>query len=242
MWRRLIELRVFPTNWVITPAFPEQMVRLSYPFNEGCQSILVSRSPDYYPVQLSNVRSFSIKSEVDIFEATPSIFPSAGLAFKAIPRNFEALDEAFCRVLIEVQFKAPEPTGEKDQQQDEILSIHTQQIQDLQGDVETLMSEAPEVWQVPDLENGWQPFGAPLADPSYRQDRGRVYFRGGLANGLLTASAFTLPMGYAPSTQLVLPTVSVGAGRLDIYPDGSVIPLQGDASFISLDGLSYWVG
>ncbi len=106
-WRRLIDLHVSPESWVLTPSFQEQIVRLSYPFNDGCQSVIVAQSPPVYPVQLSNVRTFGIKQERDVYQLTPSLFPESGLAFRAIAASRKK--PAQCRVLIEVTDPDPPP-------------------------------------------------------------------------------------------------------------------------------------
>jgi hypothetical protein len=137
--RRLIDLRVFPETWVLTPSFEERVVRLSYPLNQGCQSILVAQSPSFYPVQLSNVRAFVVKAESDVFELGTNFFPDSALAVRAIPNDFRSRD-AYCRVAIDVE-ALPTETGQnspQDAAQNTQLYQHSQLIAALRADVDVL--------------------------------------------------------------------------------------------------------
>lgn len=102
MPRRLIELRVYPDTWVLSPSFPERIVYLSYPFNEGMQAVLVAQSRAFYPAVTANTRSYTLKATTDVFRMPVNIWPEEALAFKAIPRDYKQ-NSGYCRVLIEVE-------------------------------------------------------------------------------------------------------------------------------------------
>lgn len=249
-WRRLIELRVFPAEWVLTPSFPETVVRLSYPFNQGCQGVLASRSPEYYPVQLNNVRSFSIKSEADIFDVSPTIFPSAGLAFRAIPRDYRQQGDIYCRVLIEVADKPPILPDEQEQAQNELLIQHTQEIAELRTDLDALNLPTVPQWQALIPVNGWTDFGDPVAPVGFCVDAlNTVYLRGlTVGTGATDATMFVLPVEARPLYRRVFPVVTeipsygINFGRVDVLADGSVQWIAGGNSYISLDGIVFKVG
>ena len=130
---------MFPETWVLTPSFEERVVRLSYPLNQGCQSILVAQSPSFYPVQLSNVRAFVVKPESDVFELGINLFPDSALAVRAIAQDFRSRD-AYCRVAIDVD-TLPTETGQdspQDAAQNTQLNQHSQLIAALRADVDAL--------------------------------------------------------------------------------------------------------
>lgn len=101
------------------------------------------------------------------------------------------------------------------------------------------------------LLNGWQssPYGTATPSVQIKTNRwtggstpGSVHFSGAIANGA-SAVAFTLPLGYRPSSTVYVPVVMCGTthGRLIVQPSGSV-SVQAEASFAnaqcftSLDG------
>lgn len=79
-------------------------------------------------------------------------------------------------------------------------------------------------WQsVSSLANG---FTAPTA-VAYRRINGIVYMRGNLFNGTANTGAFTLPPGYRPSVDVVVPVQKYGTPNLDyitIGTNGVVLP------------------
>jgi hypothetical protein len=79
-------------------------------------------------------------------------------------------------------------------------------------------------WQsVSSLANG---FTAPTA-VAYRRINGIVYMRGSLFNGTANTGAFTLPSGYRPSVDVVVPVQKYGTPNLDyitIGTNGVVLP------------------
>lgn len=97
-------------------------------------------------------------------------------------------------------------------------------------------------WTAPTLTNSWITFGGSYPTPSYRKDaNGRVYLRGVLKSGTLTAAAFTLPAGYRPAAKLSFSPLNANAGaQMDVNTDGTVVPGAGSTSYIGLDGISFF--
>jgi hypothetical protein len=95
------------------------------------------------------------------------------------------------------------------------------------------------------LQNGWTnaPFATSAA--AVKNVGGIVHFRGAIAGGT-TAQVFTLPPGFAPTTNVYVAVDLCGAknGRLLIQPSG-VVSVQAELAFsdaqcfTSLDGASY---
>lgn len=62
---------------------------------------------------------------------------------------------------------------------------------------------------------------------AYRKLNGVVYLRGNLFNGTANTGAFTLPVGYRPSVEVVLPVQKYGTSNIDyitVGTNGVVIP------------------
>lgn len=246
MPRRLIELRVYPDTWVLTPSFPERIVQLSYPFNDGMQSVLVAQSRAFYPVALSNIRAFNLKPETDVFKLSLNLFPEEALAFKAIPLDFQRRS-GYCRVAVDV---AEEPTPEPDTiaalQQANV--VQDAAIADIQSALGTLAT-VPE-WTNATLLNGWANFGAPFHPVSYCIDPKGVVRLRGVAYGTASTGTvmFTLPEGLRPLDRLILGIATGGVsyalqfGRIDFLTDGTVEFLSGGLYFVSFDGLSFVSG
>lgn len=102
---------------------------------------------------------------------------------------------------------------------------------------------ATQPWQAPTLLNGWVYFGAPYSTPGYYRDPlVRVHLKGLLKSGTTIAGTpyFTLPAGYRPGSELILPIMSNGAlGQVVIDTSGNVEHHVGSAVWISLDGISF---
>ncbi|MEY9862064.1 hypothetical protein ABH935_007708 [Catenulispora sp. GAS73] len=103
------------------------------------------------------------------------------------------------------------------------------------------------------LQNGWSggPYGT--AQPAVQikssyytggSNQGTVHFVGAISGGANGSVAFTLPVGYRPSTTKYVPVDMCGAtnGRLIIHTDGTVVVQQESSTstnancFTSLDG------
>ncbi|MCY9734177.1 hypothetical protein M5X17_10500 [Paenibacillus alvei] len=95
-------------------------------------------------------------------------------------------------------------------------------------------------WIKPALLNSWESFGAPYSTVAYCIDRlGFVHIRGTIKNGSLTQPAFVLPKGYRPKTVLILVAhTDPNVGKLLIYPDGKVVPNEGNNVQYGLDTIT----
>jgi hypothetical protein len=63
--------------------------------------------------------------------------------------------------------------------------------------------------------------------PGYRRLNNVVYLRGNVNNGSAGQTAFTLPSGYRPATDFVIPVQKFGTSNIDyitVYTDGRVVP------------------
>jgi hypothetical protein len=63
--------------------------------------------------------------------------------------------------------------------------------------------------------------------PGYRRLNNVVYLRGNINNGTAGQTAFTLPSGYRPATDFVVPVQKFGTPNIDyitVYTDGRVVP------------------
>lgn len=119
-----------------------------------------------------------------------------------------------------------------------------QEIADLKREIALLQRTGlPEVegWQAPSLQNSWTNYGSPHASAGYCIDlMGFVHLRGVVKSGTIGAAIFTLPNGYWPSGQLLLPVISNGAiGRVDINSSGVVTATAGSNTYVSLDGIVF---
>jgi S-layer homology domain len=98
----------------------------------------------------------------------------------------------------------------------------------------------------PGFKNGWANVGSGGSTAAFYKDPlGVVHLKGNVFNPASTSSvAFTLPPGYRPSQQLLLPVAALASGSptgsLVILPAGDVIP-QCDVvnCSIGIDGLAF---
>ena len=89
--------------------------------------------------------------------------------------------------------------------------------------------------------NSWVNYGGVYAQARYRKDgQGFVHLSGVIKSGTMGASAFTLPVGYRPSLQLIFPAASGSTTRVDVLPDGPVIPTTGTAASCALDAIVFY--
>jgi hypothetical protein len=109
---------------------------------------------------------------------------------------------------------------------------------------------AAEAWSAATLQNGWVNYGSDgtgtYAPAGYFRDFHQVVtLRGGVKSGTIGQAMFTLPTGYRPPYRIVLSAYSWSAGtgtvfsRVDIAPNGQVIPMTGGNGFFCLDGISF---
>lgn len=103
-------------------------------------------------------------------------------------------------------------------------------------------------WHDVSFENSWVNFGGSETDVAYRKDAsGVVHLRGMMKNGTIGLTAFTLPPLFRPAANESFITYSTAAAaRLEILPDGSVVPgptaPTGGATSFSLGGVTFAAG
>lgn len=121
-----------------------------------------------------------------------------------------------------------------------------QEVQDLIAGFALLdHTHSPEAVKIASLLNSFAAAGDPYDPPGYYKDTTkRVCLSGALTGGTLGLSSFQLQVGYRPlKTRIVSGTSHNGTTdvlcRIQINPDGNVIPLSGSTTFISLDGISF---
>jgi hypothetical protein len=101
----------------------------------------------------------------------------------------------------------------------------------------------------PPFTNNWRNFdtapGNPRMAAFYRMG-GRVFLEGIVSSGTFQAPMFTLPDGYRPFppstseyTRAFAVTSNNGLCSIVVYGDGRVLPVNGDPSWVSLDGISF---
>ncbi len=104
-------------------------------------------------------------------------------------------------------------------------------------------------WQDCGDQNGWTRFSSTYAPASYtRTSAGVIGLRGlvkgGTIGGGATSAACTLPVGFRPAQNLIFQVAGYqggtsGAARIDVYTDGTVRVQSGDATWVSLSGITF---
>lgn len=94
-------------------------------------------------------------------------------------------------------------------------------------------------------QNSWVDYNAPTfpsVAATIRLD-GMVMLRGFMRSGSLGTVAFVLPEGYRPAWRIIRANNQNGSfGRIDIYPDGSVIVGAGATNWVTLDNIMFHAG
>jgi hypothetical protein len=107
--------------------------------------------------------------------------------------------------------------------------------------------QQPPEWIEPNtFFNSWTHYADPAwGRVSYLKDiNSTVRLNGMLQGGTLTTTAFTLPAGYRPGSNLILPTAANNGasdilGHLRIYTNGDVRPHAGGNAWFSLHGITF---
>ncbi|WP_420574451.1 hypothetical protein [Kordia sp.] len=113
------------------------------------------------------------------------------------------------------------------------------------GAVTVVTSGSDSGWQNALLQNGIQNYSiGSYGNAKYRKKDGVVYIEGLVRNGTPTGSQtqiFTLPVGYRPSTRLILSTIVSGnvMRRIDISQTGQVICYDYNTTWTSIAGLTF---
>ncbi len=92
----------------------------------------------------------------------------------------------------------------------------------------------------------WTSYGSPyLAAGFTKTSAGIVGLRGLVAGGTIGNSICNLPPEFRPSHRLIFQTAGYrtatgnGWARVDVLPNGNVIPIQGENPWVSLDGVTF---
>lgn len=95
----------------------------------------------------------------------------------------------------------------------------------------------------PTLLNSWVNYGIGLSPAGYYKDPyGRVHLKGTIKSGTVTSGTvlFTLPAGFRPLETLIFPVDSNNAhGRVNVQANGDVVIILGNATHLSLSGISF---
>jgi len=84
---------------------------------------------------------------------------------------------------------------------------------------------APTVWTPVTFQGAWVNYGAPYQVAQYRKVGDEVQVRGLIKSGASGTVAFTLPAGFRPLADYVLPSNAAGAyASLTVKADGTVAP------------------
>lgn len=118
-----------------------------------------------------------------------------------------------------------------------------------QGDADSSMikwgtGELSDWWHPLTLQNSWVPQSVVGVNtqPEYIKRGDRVYVRGMIKNGVVTAETIvtTLPLGYRPKIQHHFGTSSNNAfGSVGVRADGAIVFKAGSNAWFSLDGISF---
>lgn len=95
----------------------------------------------------------------------------------------------------------------------------------------------------PTLLNSWVNYGSGFNDAGYgKGSDGVVRLKGLVRNGGNNA-IFILPVGYRPtSVHIFIVQTESAFGTIYIYTDGAVTKTNGSSNWLSLDGISFFVG
>ncbi|HEX6207231.1 MAG TPA: hypothetical protein VF058_02620, partial [Actinomycetota bacterium] len=95
----------------------------------------------------------------------------------------------------------------------------------------------------PPFQNGWGNFGFGWSATGFYKDSENLVHLKGTFEGPSGFTAFTLPVGYRPPENLLLPIAGIGNDGLRIFVDGTVVPVCATSSCIAgIDGLTFRVG
>lgn len=84
---------------------------------------------------------------------------------------------------------------------------------------------APTPWTAVTFTGAWVNYGAPYQVAQYRKVGDEIQVRGLIKSGVSGTAAFTLPAGFRPLADYVLPSNAAGAyASLTVKADGTVTP------------------
>jgi hypothetical protein len=124
-------------------------------------------------------------------------------------------------------------------------SVVENQIEDLTSSLDDYALKQQQAFIAPTLLNSWVNFGSGTMPTGYMKDEfGFVHLRGFIKDGTTTAytTILTLPVGYRPPHQVVLPIASNDLFALAIIGTSGNVDVLGVSSvYISLDSITFKV-
>jgi hypothetical protein len=104
----------------------------------------------------------------------------------------------------------------------------------------------PPAWTgVASFSSSWVNYGGGFFNAAYCKDAlGFVHLRGLIKDGTLNAVVFALPVALRPSSNLNIASVCSGASvaTIQIQPGGNVYVYASSATWVSLDGITFYAG
>ena len=122
------------------------------------------------------------------------------------------------------------------------LETVTHNLNVLDDRVAQLETPVNAAWIDAVLQGGWVQFGTPYAAPGFHKENNHVHLHGVIKNGTTTAGTvlFSIPDGFRPEETLLFDAVSNNSqSRIDIQPNGEVVLQQGNAAYLSFDGIMF---
>lgn len=102
--------------------------------------------------------------------------------------------------------------------------------------------ETPPAWTAVTFQNGWVNIGGGFAPASFRKHaNGLVEVKGLIRGTTINTVAFTLPVGLRPTEIRIYPAdTNAGHGRLDVRPNGDVLPTAGGLGHHSIESITFF--
>ena len=131
----------------------------------------------------------------------------------------------------------------KDSERDSKIEAVVDAVEDVSGKLELKANKKQADWITPTLLNGVE--DTPTQPIRFMKDEfGFVHINGRATNAVLRNNIFTLPQGYRP--EFTASVVGTGGGGshvlVSIGTAGNVAALSGNLTYITLDGISFYVG
>ena len=99
---------------------------------------------------------------------------------------------------------------------------------------------SPSAWTAVTFQNSWTDLGGVDQTAQYRKIGDVVHLRGMITSGVMSSSAFTLPVGFRPAAQVWYGTVSANAfAAFYVTIAGLVVPSAGSAASFSLGSFQF---
>jgi hypothetical protein len=97
----------------------------------------------------------------------------------------------------------------------------------------------PGPWITPGFAGTWTNYGSGWQACQYRKVGDRVYLRGLVAGGVINNPIFILPVGFRPPATVIFSseTNPNAHARIDVQSDGSVVPVFGSNTYVSISGI-----